>query len=247
MMRLDVDLTNPGQFFGCCGVFELAQRLWPGAVAHFEAPQFVVSEGDLKELVEKTAQAPLEVLESANQTSSALRLGGPFDLRLDWWKVERGLKTWAGRMSVDRIASSLQRDLPTTLRSGFFNDGHVVSGPDGKKVEPYYFDGRRGANALPLDVGFSSDALSLETVAFPATEFFTLVGLQRFRPATSKLRVYRYRAWRNALPVALAALAMADAIPADGTLLSFESAFRTDQRKHKAFSPAVPVTGDEHE
>ena len=26
-----VDLTNPGQFFACCGVLELAARLWPGA------------------------------------------------------------------------------------------------------------------------------------------------------------------------------------------------------------------------
>jgi CRISPR-associated protein Csb2 len=98
-------------------------------------------------------------------------------------------------MTVDRIATSLQRDLPSTLSGGFFADGHVVIGLDGKKVEPYYFDGRRGATALPLDVGFSSDALSLETVAFSATEFFTLLGLQRFRPADVKVRVYRYRAW----------------------------------------------------
>lgn len=247
MIRLDVDLTNPGQFFGCCGVFELAQRLWPQATAHFEGAQFVVAEGELKTLVEKTAQAPIEVLEPGNQTSSALRLAGPFDLRLDWWKVERGLKTWAGRMSVDRIAVGLQRDLVGTLERGFFDDGHVVTGADEKKVEPYYFDGRRGATALPLDVGFSSDALKVETVAFPATEFFTLVGLQRFRPSSTKLRVYRYRAWRRALPVTLAALAVAEAMPAEGPLFTFESAFRTDQRKHKAFSPAVPVTGDAHE
>jgi CRISPR-associated protein Csb3 len=244
MIRLDVDLTNPGQFFGCCGVFEIAQRLWPAATAHFDGAQFVVSEGDLKELVEKTAQAPLDVLEPANQTSSALRLAGPFDLRLDWWKVERGLKTWAGRMSVDRIASSLQRDLPNTLERGFFDHGHVVVGADGKKVEPFYFDGRRGATALPLDMGFSSDALSLETVAFSATEFFTLLGLQRFRPSDVKLRVYRYRAWAAPLPVTLAALAAGNALPGNGSVFQFESAFRTDQRKHKAFSPAVPTNGD---
>jgi len=250
MIRLDVDLTNPGQFFGCCGVFELAQRLWPGATAHFEDGHFVVSEGDRNELVAKTAQTPLKVMEPANQTSSALWLAEPFDLRLDWWKVERGLKTWAGRMSVDRIAMSLQRDLPTTLSNGFFDDGHVVVGADGKKVEPYYFDGRRGANALPLDVGFSSDALSLETIAFRATEFFALMGLQRFRPALPsevKRRVYRYRAWCAPLPVTLAALAAANAIPDDGPLFQFESAFRTDQRKHKAFTPAIPVHGDGHE
>ena len=206
-----------------------------------------MSDGDLKELITKTAQAPLEVLEPANQTSSALRLAEPFDLRIDWWKVERGLKTWAGRMSVDRIATSLQRDLPNTLSNGFFDDGHVVIGADGKKVEPYYFDGRRGATALPLDVGFSTDALSLETVAFSATELFTLVGLQRFRPPEVKLRVYRYRAWLAPLPATLAALAAANTLPDDGPLFQFESAFRTDQRKHKAFSPAIPINGDGHE
>lgn len=247
MIRLDVDLSNPGQFFACCGVFELAQRLWPKATACFDGANFVVSDGDLTVLVEKTAQAPLEVLEPANQTSSALKLAAPFELRLDWWKVERGLKTWAGRMSVDRIASSLQRELVKTLNQGFFNDGHVVVGVDGKKVEPYYFDARRGANALPLDIGFSSDALSIETVAFSATEFFTLLGIQRFRPANTRLRVYRYRAWSAPLSARLAALAMADALPDSGGLFQFESAFRTDQRKHKAFSPAVPVNGDKHE
>lgn len=247
MIRLDIDLTNPGQFFGCCGVFELAQSLWPRATAHFEGAQFVVSDGELTELVTKTARTPLEVLEPANQTSSALRLAEPFDLWLDWWKVERGLKTWAGRMSVDRIATSLQRDLPSTLANGFFDDGHVIIGADSKKVEPYYFDGRRGASALPLDSGFSSDALSLETVAFSATEFFTLLGLQRFRPFKVKPRVYRYRAWRTSLPAALAALVAANALADDGPLFQFQSTFRTDQRKHKAFSPAVPVNGDEHE
>lgn len=243
MICLDVDLTNPGQFFGCCGVFELAQRLWPNATAYFEGSRFVVSDGDLKELVTRTANAQLKVLESSNQTSSALLLAEPFNLHLDWWKVERGLKTWAGRMSVDRIAANLQQDLPNTLNNGFFDDGHVVFGEDGKKVEPYYFDGRRGAAALPLDVGFSPDALSLETAAFSATEFFTLLGLQRFRPFEARLRVYRYRAWLAPLPVTLAALATANVLHDEGPLFQFESAFRTDQRKHKAFSPAIPLHG----
>lgn len=244
MISLDVDLTNPGQFFGCCGIFELAQRLWPDATARFVGQRFVISDGQLDELVAKTAQAPLNVLEPTNQTSSALRLGEPFNLRLDWWKVERGLKTWAGRMSVDRIATSLQRDLPNTLNKGLFDDGHVILGVDGKKVEPYYFDARRGATALPLDLGFSSDALGLETIAFAATEFFTLVGLQRFRPLELKLRTYQYRAWGASLPATLAALATANSIHDNGPLFQFESAFRTDQRKHKAFSPAIPVSGD---
>jgi CRISPR-associated protein Csb3 len=247
MLRVDVDITNPGQFFGCCGVFELAQRLWPGVTAHFEDPYFVVSAGQLKELVERAAEAPLISLVESDRSASPMRLGAPFDLRLDWWKTGAGdpsLKPWAGTMLALRIALAMQRDLPGTLDRGFLNDGHVVIGLDKKKVEPYYFDARRGASALPLDVGFSSDALSMETVAFPATEFLTLIGLQRFRPEVVEPRTFRYRAWRTPLPATLAALAAANALPDAGPILRFENSFRTDQRKHKAFSPAVHVNGD---
>jgi CRISPR-associated protein Csb3 len=30
------DVTNPGQFFACCGLFELASRLWPAAEGWFD-------------------------------------------------------------------------------------------------------------------------------------------------------------------------------------------------------------------
>lgn len=32
---INVDPTNPGQFFACCGLLELADRLWPGAEGWF--------------------------------------------------------------------------------------------------------------------------------------------------------------------------------------------------------------------
>lgn len=32
---IQVDATNPGQFFACCGLFELADRLWPDTLAWF--------------------------------------------------------------------------------------------------------------------------------------------------------------------------------------------------------------------
>jgi CRISPR-associated protein Csb3 len=35
-IKIPVDLTNPGQFFACCGLLELADRLWPGAEGWFE-------------------------------------------------------------------------------------------------------------------------------------------------------------------------------------------------------------------
>lgn len=248
MIRVEVDPANPGQFFGCCGLFELAHRLWPDTTGRFERGSFVLSQGDLRQLIERAAAAPLRSLVESDKAASPMELGAPFGLRLDWWKPGAGdtsLKPWAGTMLVSRIALAMQCDLSRTLEQGFFSDGHVVRGPDKKKVEPFYFDARRGATALPLDMGFSPDALGLEVIAFPATEFLTLVGLQRFRPAPLRPRVFRYRAWQAELSATLAALAMATALPDAGPVYQFENAFRTDQRKHKAFSPAIPVTGVE--
>lgn len=37
-----VDPTNPGQFFACCGLLELADRLWPGAEGWFAGDSFHV-------------------------------------------------------------------------------------------------------------------------------------------------------------------------------------------------------------
>ncbi|MFY7952904.1 MAG: type I-G CRISPR-associated protein Cas8g2, partial [Armatimonadaceae bacterium] len=35
LITVSVDPTNPGQFFACCGLLELADRLWPGAEGWF--------------------------------------------------------------------------------------------------------------------------------------------------------------------------------------------------------------------
>ena len=42
-IRVKVDLTNPGQFFACCGLFELANRLKPGAEAWFDQDKFLIA------------------------------------------------------------------------------------------------------------------------------------------------------------------------------------------------------------
>jgi CRISPR-associated protein Csb3 len=39
-ITIPVDLTNPGQFFACCGLLELADRLWPGTESWFERDLF---------------------------------------------------------------------------------------------------------------------------------------------------------------------------------------------------------------
>ena len=42
-IRVTVDPTNPGQFFACCGLLELADRLWPGAEGWFESDTFLLA------------------------------------------------------------------------------------------------------------------------------------------------------------------------------------------------------------
>jgi len=42
-IRINVAPTNPGQFFACCGLLELADRLWPGAEGCFENGQFHIA------------------------------------------------------------------------------------------------------------------------------------------------------------------------------------------------------------
>jgi CRISPR-associated protein Csb3 len=37
-----VDLANPGQYFACCGLLELAHRMWPGTEGWFEGELFKV-------------------------------------------------------------------------------------------------------------------------------------------------------------------------------------------------------------
>lgn len=42
-ITVNVDVTNPGQFFACCGLLELAHRLHPAAEGWFEGSEFHIS------------------------------------------------------------------------------------------------------------------------------------------------------------------------------------------------------------
>ena len=42
-IRVNVDPTNPGQFFACCGLLELANRLWPDVEGWFEEGEFCMA------------------------------------------------------------------------------------------------------------------------------------------------------------------------------------------------------------
>lgn len=59
-IRVSVDVTNPGQFFACCGLLELADRLWRGAEGWFEDQAFCIAcDGTLLDLLSKLATAQI--------------------------------------------------------------------------------------------------------------------------------------------------------------------------------------------
>lgn len=254
-----VDPTNPGQFFACCGLLELADRLWPGAEGWFgnDGQQFhVVCQGTLSEFVKSLARARLIHDMPADPYSSPVTIAEPFrPLRIDWWVTDltgaKDLKVWAGTMESFGIARAMQAalTLPQFMTGDLFNVGMVVSNPDdpSKKKEPYYFDSRRAANAHSRDVGFSPNDLSLTTIAHPAVELLCLIGLQVARPDgaafSRRNRLYDYSMWSIPLPSNLLLAASCGRLRIGSRpRYRFENWFRTGQKKHKAFRPGILVT-----
>lgn len=304
-IRVCVDPANPGQFFACCGLLELADRLWPGAEAWFECENtsFLVSSptasGGFAGLIDKLSEVGLsgelspELTHERKQLEDKRRqlkkekkllpkheeqrrkelgkllregtieIGNPFNLCLDWWQEDENgnPKTWAGSQQVLRIAQAALLDTVPAFKtnqpfdfacvmrpiSDKAEDGDSTSGKRRErkkakedKAEPFYFDSRHGANALPLDIGFSPNELGMESKAFPAVELLCLVGIQRCRPnPTDTPLVFEYFPWSFRLPTLIAPAAVCGFL-GQPTGYRFENAYRTDQRKHKGYLPATP-------
>lgn len=259
-IRIRVDVTNPGQFFACCGLLELAERIWRRSLnSWFSDGYFFIAINDgathhetLDKLLNGLPGLSLKQLEAENEGASPMHVAVGCGLRLDWWQDSTSggqkLKTWAGSQNGFRIAMAMQKSIGTTTASpeDRLSYSTVVYDPEAptKKVEPFYFDARRGARPFARDIGFSPDALQMTTPAFPAVEFLCLVGLQRCRPQpTGHARVFDYFTWCIPLPTDTLPAAVCGLLPAVGAQgYRFENAFRTDQKKHKAFSPAVPLS-----
>lgn len=240
-----------GRFEIACGgtlreLLSKAQQIQFAGNAEEEAEDGGEDEGE----DEKAVFIPLEIV-------------APVPLRLDWWQ-DIDLKPWAGSMNARNIALAMCRaidpDHPDPL-----NHARVV--PEVKEdakptkrgrtkprpKEPFHFDARRGANSLGRDVGFIHDTLKKRwktpMFAHPVVEFFALLGLQRARPRpTDRPRAYDYFTWSVAwrcpapvLPLAVCGL-LGDP---HACRYRFVNAFRTGQKKHKAYMPASPLpTGD---
>jgi CRISPR-associated protein Csb3 len=105
-ITIPVDLTNPGQFFACCGLLELADRLWPGAEGWFEGGSFHITANrcTLTELLRQLSSS------AVSNTMSPAQLARLNDLSA-MKKKDRTEAIEEEKKSLE----SLRRELPITL------------------------------------------------------------------------------------------------------------------------------------
>jgi CRISPR-associated protein Csx14 len=231
-ISLDVDLRNPGQFFACCGVLELASRLWPGSEGWFDRqkrrPSFHIAtysgHNDPLGNIARSLCEPEELVALADDHDAQTQADRkpvmivPFDLRLDWWldsylgENKSELKIWAGQQTPERNINGLReswRKIIARSPSGLASQDLFV--------QQWPMTGRFGfdpaASWEALDIGFSPDEQGVAVQTSPSTEILAAIGLQRCRPTAveNKRRRFAYRIWADPLEIAVVPAAIAGA------------------------------------
>lgn len=227
---INVDPANPGQFFACCGLLELADRLWGDAEGRFEQREFCVDcAGCADELLARLVMDPPEELTKLENGLPVKRLiaplrftfdgGASYPITADAWTQTRVEKTkpvvsanrpwnfWSGNQKSFEIWSDLRFALARQLP--------CFMGPNSKSLlfqrvpltGRFGFDPGAAWNAI--DVGFSPNTQTMPVASSPATEMLAAIGIQRFRPLFSdNLKSFLYATWgQPLLPAAAAAAA----------------------------------------
>ncbi len=260
---VSVDSTNPGQFFACCGLLELADRLWPLAevVGNFSAPRFSRSLFCISSKVALCLSDLITVLINCERMSVdphqpirgsdgkpvkdtkkikpvLLRyndnVGGEgISLRLAWWLDELG-----GRQTRFKTwsAHNSAEGLIGDLASEIKADEITVGNLLQHRVgmtSRLGLDPRSSWNTL--DTGFSPNDQQLPVDTYPVTELLAAIGLETFRPSLAD-EDYVYAIWSDPLPVIVARAAASGKLNIQGiTRYRFDVASRG---KFKFFTKA---------
>jgi hypothetical protein len=166
---IPADITNPGHFFACCGILELADCLWPGVLGWFDQSTFRIApalpQRTLSAILRSFSEAPIEELDPDDARASRMRVNiGQRSLLLDWWRKDDptgggDLKTWAGQQCGPQIFRALKGSLSKSLESTLardplnhaeliFDTGTAGSRGKGKTISAFYFDARRAGTSL---------------------------------------------------------------------------------------------------
>ena len=237
--RIAIDPRNPGLFYACCGLFEIAELLAPGGRAWFEDNGRVFclnSEAEVPPPVPQIEPVHAESEDRYSRTFEPLSLRfGEQRLRLNWWlnateTDKSSLKTWGGQQTPRRV---LEGTLELLEPCGAVEELFTAS---------TFTTTRFGVDARsawePLDLGYSpNDTTRKEALTYPWVELLAVVGLQGFRPA-GRRRELAYSAWLEALSLQPARAACA--AQWDGLLVkSFAFKVVTRGQGYKTFAFAA--------
>lgn len=262
-IRIDVDPTNPGQFFACCGLLELADRFWQGAEGWFEDKEFCVEcAGTIQALLGCLVMDPPEELTKLDNGLPVKKIIAPLRFTFDGGaSYPLTVDAWT-RVGLKRGKAAVLANRPWNFWSGNQKSFDIWSGLrvalvkqllllEGAKVKPilrqrvpltgrFGFDPGAAWNAL--DVGFSPNTQQIPVASSPATEMLAAVGIQRFRPILSEDRKsFFYSTWGRPLFPSVAAAAAS-------TLIIIEPATRfhgcvVDRGQYAALGYSIPLKG----
>lgn len=121
-ITVNVDVTNPGQFFACCGLLELADRVWPGTEGWFESyDQFALSTGNransLELLCKSLIGGTLAPLLPEDELNKLIQLAKrKSDLKKSRKSLSEAEEKERKRLNSKRIASGFCLGPPFNLR-----------------------------------------------------------------------------------------------------------------------------------
>jgi CRISPR-associated protein Csx14 len=198
-LRIPIDPTNPGWFYSCCGILQLAELRGEQPLSRFELSprqprqaQFIVADTslDITQILNMLRTAASVPLQPDDSTSVVELTVAGHTLRLNWWRDHFELeandfKTWAGQLSSAKIFA----EIPAMI-------GDSLTAPVITKTKAG-LDPRSSWEAL--DIGFSPNEHSGAQV-YPAVELLASLGLHKFRPLSHGRRKFSYSLWTAALP-----------------------------------------------
>ncbi|MCH8046380.1 MAG: hypothetical protein IID44_21945 [Planctomycetes bacterium] len=251
---VNVDVANPGQFFACCGLLELAHRLWPGTEGWFENGAFCVvlaaasPERGINKLIRTLSETTLVSDESRGERATHPVHFEVFGLMLDWWLdggdwTDSGhspFKMWAGQQTAIGIVEQLRTPLSDLLTEGSADSCLDLAIP---LTGRFGFDPRSAWRAI--DAGFSPNEQGIEVGTYPAVELLAAVGLQVCRPRVGKTWQYVYSTWSSPLPAHIAPAAALGKLPLSGRR---DWAFRIVKRgSYKGLDQSIPWEPNNHD
>lgn len=223
-LSVHVDVTNPGQFFACCGLLEVAHRLWHrGGVEGWVADgQFWLARNDGKppsmdELVNVLIKCDAQRVPIDDEKTDPIQLGNPIGIRLDWWRSSGGkpnlFKTWAANATSLQMFTKWKQPLARVSDAIKHRPEEMLSVTD-RVQGSYGFDSDLGWDKLTVGFSLNEHDNLKRLPTRPAVELFGAIGLQRFFPNfDERAQLVRYSTWHVPLAAPVARVAALGLVP----------------------------------